>query len=128
MDRHSTPRTVTAGPWLAIFLALAVVVGVVALACAVLVRAAPGSPQDALARIPVSTATPYPYATTATPWKTTTATPSDHLPTTTSTQFPTTVEPEAVPPSSARATTRSPARTAPPPSSGTPQPQHVSRP
>ncbi|MEO5745952.1 MAG: hypothetical protein ABIQ53_15365 [Terracoccus sp.] len=69
MNQHSTPRTVTTGSWLAPVTTLAVVVGIVALFSTVVVAPSPSRAQDALARIPVSTATPYPYATTATPWK-----------------------------------------------------------
>ncbi|MEO6996852.1 MAG: hypothetical protein ABI112_02095 [Terracoccus sp.] len=67
---HPASRSVTTGPWLALVTALAVVVGIVALVSALLVRPGASDPQDAIARIPVSTATPYPYATTATPWNT----------------------------------------------------------
>lgn len=105
MDRHSTPRTVSTGPWLAIVLALAAVVGVVALTCILLVRSGPGSPQDNLARIPVSTATPYPYATTSTPWRTETTTATDRGLTTTATRVATTNEPGSAPRTTLRAAT-----------------------
>ncbi len=81
MNRSSSPRTVTTGPWLALVTALALVVGIVALISTVLVQPAPSRAQDAIAHIPVSTATPYPYATTATPWKTHTADATTRNPT-----------------------------------------------
>lgn len=70
MDRPSSPRTVTTQPWLALVMALAVVVAIVAVISTLLVRPGPSRAQDAIAHIPVSTATLDPYATTATSWVT----------------------------------------------------------
>ena len=82
MSRYSTPRTVTTGPWLALVTALAVVVAIVAVISTLVVRPGPNRAQDAIAHIPVSTATLDPYASTATSWITPTpaAVPRDQSP------------------------------------------------
>lgn len=68
MSVTQTPQPYRVGRRLALLSALALVVALVALV--VTLNTSPVTPQEAVAHIPVSTATPYPFATTSTPWKT----------------------------------------------------------
>lgn len=72
MSTNEEPQTLRVGRRLALLAVVALVVGLAAMVIALNTR--PVKPQDAVAHIPVSTATPYPFATTSTPWKTGTAT------------------------------------------------------
>ena len=98
MSHTGESPTSATRPWPAPVAALAIVVAVVVLVSVLIVRSGPSSPQDSLARIPVSTATPYPYATTSTPWKTQSEAPR-------STDSPSSSTPTASPPTGVAAPT-----------------------